>query len=469
VRDIASVRPARFFRTTSFRLTLLNLVITGPSFLLLFGLIYWSCTAYVEQDVDGTVSGAVASLTAETAGLGPDESIARIEALIGRSPGLFFLLEDGAGNLRAGNLPAMKPRIGTFQLRRPLSGPGDRAKEVRGQGILLGNGDYLFVGLNVYQLHEMQEVIDRGFGWGVGVTMLMAVIGGVLLSMRVLRRVESVSRVSREIVAGNLQRRLKLDGSDDEFDHLADSLNAMLDRIQQLMDGMRQVSTDIAHDLRTPLSRLRQRAELALRKASEPAALRAALDSTIREIDGVLETFGALLRIAQIEAGARKAGFTRVDLTDVLDTVVELYLSFAEERGQALAVAIAPALAVEGDRELLLQLFANLVENAIRHSPAGARIRLVAVGAEDGIAVTVADDGPGIPETMRERVFQRFVRLDASRTTPGNGLGLSLAAAVAALHGARITLADNAPGLAVTVRLAASRPGVPDLASAVAA
>ena len=208
------------------------------------------------------------------------------------------------------------------------------------------------------------------------------------------------------------------------------------------------------------MSRLRQRAELALRKASEPEALRAALDSTIREIDGVLETFGALLRIAQIEAGARKAGFTRVDLTDVLETVVELYLSFAEERGQALAVAIAPGLAVEGDRELLLQLFANLVENAIRHSPVGARIRLVAAGAEGGIAVTVADDGPGIPESMRERVFQRFVRLDASRTTPGNGLGLSLAAAVAALHGARILLADNAPGLAVTVWLGLAARGL---------
>ena len=447
------MRPARFFRTSSFRLTLLNLAITGPAFLILFGIIYWACTDYVDQDVDGTVASAVAALTAETQGLGPDETVTRVEAVIGRSPSLFFLLEDAAGTRLAGNLPAMAPVIGLAEIRRPLSGPGDRSKQVRGQGVRLDNGDYLFVALNVYQLHEMQEVIERGFSWGIGLTLVLAAIGGVVLSMRLLRRVESVSRLSREIVAGNLQRRLALDGSDDEFDRLAGSLNAMLDRIQQLMDGMRQVSTDIAHDLRTPLSRLRQRAELALRKASDPAALRAALESTIRDVDNVLETFGALLRIAQIEAGARKAGFTGVDLTDVLETVVELYASFAEERGQAMEVAIAADLAVEGDRELLLQLFANLVENAIRHSPVGARIRFCAEVAEEAIAVTIADNGPGIPEAMRERVFQRFVRLDASRTTPGAGLGLSLASAVAALHGARIELADNAPGLMVTALL----------------
>ncbi len=450
---IASVRPARFFRTSSFRLTLLNLAITAPAFLILFGIIYWACTDYVDQDVDGTIASATASLTAETQGLGPDETVAKVETLIGRSPGLFFLLEDSDGNRLAGNLPAMAPALGLQEIRRPLSGPGDRSKLVRGQGVRLENGDYLFVALNVYQLHEMQEVIERGFSWGIGLTLVLAVIGGIVLSMRVLRRVESVSRLSREIVAGNLQRRLVLNGSDDEFDHLADSLNAMLDRIQQLMDGMRQVSTDIAHDLRTPLSRLRQRAELALRKSAEPAALRAALESTLHDLDGVLETFGALLRIAQIEAGARKAGFTRVDLTDVLETVVELYASFAEERGQAMEAAIAPGLAVEGDRELLLQLFANLVENAIRHSPVGARIRFRAEASDEAIVVTVADNGPGIPEAMRERVFQRFVRLDASRTTPGAGLGLSLASAVAALHGSRLVLADNAPGLSVTARL----------------
>jgi signal transduction histidine kinase len=320
----------------------------------------------------------------------------------------------------------------------------------------LADGDYLFVALNVYELHEMQEVIERGFFWGGAATLLMAMAGGGAVSVRVLGRVEALSRASREIVAGNLQRRLPLTGSADEFDHLATSLNTMLDRIQALMDGMRQVSTDIAHDLRTPLSRLRHRIELALRKAADPDSLRAALESTIVDVDAVLDTFSALLRIAQIETHARQAGFSRIDLTDILATVVEVYLPFAEERSQHLTAAIAPGMSIEGDRELLLQLFANLMENAIRHAPQGAHIGLVASPQGESVEVSITDDGPGIPAEMRERVFQRFVRLEASRTTPGNGLGLSLAAAVAALHGAKITLGDNAPGLAATVCLKAS-------------
>jgi signal transduction histidine kinase len=226
----------------------------------------------------------------------------------------------------------MDPVQGIQERRRPLSGPQDRAKVVRGQGALLADGDYLFVALNVYELHEMQEVIERGFFWGGAATLLMAMAGGAAVSVRVLGRVEALSRASREIVAGNLQRRLPLAGSEDEFDHLATSLKTMLDRIQVLMDGMRQVSTDIAHDLRTPLSRLRHRIELALRKAADADALQTALESTIGDVDAVLETFSALLRIAQIEANARQAGFSRIDLSGILDTVVEVYLPFAEER-----------------------------------------------------------------------------------------------------------------------------------------
>jgi signal transduction histidine kinase len=447
------VRRAKFFRTSSFRLTLLYTAITCPAFLVLFGVIYWSCTAYVEDEVDTSVASAVASISSETADMNSADAIKTIGSLIGRSPGLFLLLEDPAGTPLAGNLPAMAPVLGIQERRRLHAGPQDRAKIVRGLGTWLANGNYLFVALNVYELHEMQEVIERGFFWGLAATLLMAMAGGGAVSVSVLGRVEALSRAGRDIMAGNLTRRLPLTGTKDEFDHLAASLNAMLDRIQVLMDTTCQVSTNIAHDLRTPLSRLRQRIEFALRKPPDVETLRIALEGTVAEVDAVLETFAALLRIAEIESSTRRARFSQVDLTAILETVVEVYLPFAEERRQALTASIAPGLSVDGDRDLLLQLFANLLENAIRHAPERARIGIAAGGNENDLEVVITDNGPGIPLTARGRVFERFFRLDAGRTTPGNGLGLSLAAAVAALHGTEIVLADNEPGLKVTVRL----------------
>jgi signal transduction histidine kinase len=268
-----------------------------------------------------------------------------------------------------------------------------------------------------------------------------------------LRKIETVSQTSRDIVAGDLQQRVPVRDRGDEFDHLAVSLNAMLDRIQTLMEGLRQVTTDIAHDLRTPLTRLRQRLELAQRPGVDSETLRAVLDASRHDIDGILEIFSALLRIAQIESGARKAGFTEVNVSELLRTVIEVYRPALEEKGQQLQEAIDSDLAVRGDRELLMQLFANLLENAIRHSPAGAHVALMARNSSDMVEVSVADDGPGVPEALRPKVLQRFFRLESSRTTPGSGLGLSLAAAVATLHDAKLQLSDNGPGLRVTVLL----------------
>jgi len=279
-------------------------------------------------------------------------------------------------------------------------------------------------------------------------------VGGALMSASVLRRIEAVSQTSRDIIRGDLARRIPLNGSGDEFDHLAVSLNAMLDRIGVLMEGLRQVSTDIAHDLRTPLTRLRQRLELAQQQPPDAQALSAALGATLTGIDAILQTFGALLRIAQIESGARKASFRTVDLSELLHTVAEIYQPAIEEKSQSLHEDIAAGLAVNGDRELLTQLFANLMENASRHCDAGAHIELSARHAGNAIEVAVADDGRGIPAEMRGKVLQRFVRLDTSRTTPGNGLGLALAHAVATLHDAELKLSDNGPGLRASVRFA---------------
>jgi signal transduction histidine kinase len=226
----------------------------------------------------------------------------------------------------------------------------------------------------------------------------------------------------------------------------------MLDRMQALMLGLQQVSSDIAHDLRTPLTRLRQRLELARRRESTAAGLHDALDGAIRDVDVILETFSALLRIAQIEVGSRRSGFTSVALSTLLNGLIEAYQPVVEENGQTLIGQVDAGSSVHGDPELLTQLFANLIENAITHSPAGTRISVAARSSGGEVVATVADDGPGIPAELRQKVLQRFYRMEASRTTPGSGLGLSLVDAVASVHGAALDLEDNAPGLRCLVR-----------------
>lgn len=449
------MRLSRIVKTSSFRLTLLYAAISCLSSILLFGVIYWSAAGFMEGQIDNTVSSEIAEIEADAAGGTANEMTATVDALTRRSPDFFYLLQDGGGKVLAGNLPPMAPVLGTHEQRTATLREQDRTTTLRGNGVELPGGAYLFVALSTHELHEMQGMIKRAFLWGLGATILLSLASGAVMSVSILRRVEALSRVSREIVAGDLQRRIPLRGSDDEFDHLATSVNAMLDRIQGLMDGLRQVSSDIAHDLRTPLTRLRQRVELALRKAGDVASLRAAFEGTLRDVDAILETFSALLRIAQIESSARRAQFTAVDLTEILRTAVEVYMPIAEEKRQTVVEAIQPDLLVRGDRELLLQLFANLIENAVHHTAEMSNIMIRAERSQAHVEVVVADNGAGIPEELRSRVFRRFFRLEASRTTPGSGLGLSLAAAIASLHAATIVLSDNRPGLHASISLLA--------------
>lgn len=447
-QDTAFVPLPRLLKTSSFRLTLLYAAIFCLSSLMLFAAIYWSTADYMRRQIDDTVSS-------EMAEIGADGESGRIAGLVDeltrKSPDFFYLLQGRDGAVLAGNLPAMAPVIDVHEQLRPAADM--RARIIRGQGRRLPDGGYLFVGLSTYQLREMQEAIRRAFFWGFAATALISLIGGAVMSLNVLGRVESLSRASREIVGGDLRGRIALRGSHDEFDHLAASLNGMLDRIEGLMEGLRQVSSDIAHDLRTPLTRLRQRVERALRKETDVESLREALAGTLHDVDSILETFGALLRIAQIEASARRDRFANVDLTEVLKTTVEVYASMAEEKGQTIVEAIPPGLVVLGDRDLLLQLFANLVENAVRHTPSSSTIDVRAARDLGHVEVIIADNGPGIPEHLRSHVFRRFFRLEASRSMVGSGLGLSLAAAVASLHDSAIILDDNHPGLRATIRL----------------
>lgn len=450
----------RILRTTSFRLTLLYAVLFCVSVLILYAAMYWYGTGYVADQIDHTVDNEIAELEAHARGGGLAALRDTVSAYARQAPsGIYYYLADGRGRTLAGNVPSLPRVLGIVNWpRRRHGGPIPQSRHgVRGRGVVVDGGGYLFVGLDSYELGEMREMIQRAFFWGFLATMLLAGLGGTIMSFGLVRRVEAISQATREIMAGELGRRIPVRGSNDEFDHLAESLNAMLGRIEGLMDDLRQVTTDIAHDLRTPLTRLRQRLELARRRSTSPDELRDAIDRSAADVDAILETFAAILRIAQIEAHSGTPAIRPLALSEALGEIAEIYQSVAEEKGQELTSHIAPDLTILGDRELLLQLFSNLVENAIRHSPGASAIRLSAFEDPDGVRVIVTDTGPGIPADLREKVFQRFYRLESSRSTPGTGLGLSLVAAIAGLHRARIALADNDPGLRVELVFPAAR------------
>jgi signal transduction histidine kinase len=317
----------------------------------------------------------------------------------------------------------------------------------------LERGLRLLVGRDIRERLQLVDRVRESLVWGLALMAALALAGGALISRPTLSRIEAISRTSREIMAGDLGRRIPLTGRRDELDRLAESLNAMLDQIQRLVAGMRQVSDNIAHDLRTPLSRLRNRLEVSLMDHSDPARYREAIERTIVEADGLLKTFNALLSIAQAEAGVSRGRFEPIDLDRVVQDVADLYGALAEERGVALSTSPMSRMVVDGDRHLLFQAVSNLVDNAVKFTPAGGRVALSARAEGPQALLVVADSGPGIPVEARSRVLERFVRLDASRGAPGSGLGLSLVAAVARLHDGAIELADNSPGLRAVLRL----------------
>jgi signal transduction histidine kinase len=455
------VRPTRLLRTTAFRLAIGYAVLFGGAVAILFAVVYWATTSFAEKQMRAAISGEVAVLAGD-AGSGDLPRLARaIDARLGSAGRRAFdyLLLDAAGRRLAGNMSAPPPTMG-WSTVPPRSEDGiedEPDAATLGFGVALPGGGRFFVGQRTDSLADLRELVAEAFGWAGAVTVGLALLGGLLMSGVFLRRVEAVNRAAAGIVAGDLANRIPERGSEDEFDRLARNLNRMLDRIAGLVDGLRQVSSDVAHDLRTPLARLRQGLERARQKARSVEDYEAAVDRAIAETDAILATFGALLRIAQLEAGTMRSGFVRVDLSDVFTRILEAYAAVAEDEGKTLTARIAPGLAIPGDRELLTQMIANLVENAIRHTPVGTRIELTLAAGPRGPVGGVADTGPGIPEGARRHVFRRFFRLDRSRTMPGSGLGLSLVAAIVELHGIAISLDDNRPGLRVTLDFAPER------------
>ncbi len=375
----------------------------------------------------------------------------------------FYLLAQGERFL-GGNIPVSVWQDGWQEMRLPAEVvDGDQnLKDAAGMNsdnevrlFSLGEemGPYrVMAGRNSHILHETKEIV-LGFLLAGSLAIAFAALAtGYALSRAPARRLERILDLTRLVTSGALDRRLPLSARGDEIDRLSAHINAMLDRIERLMQSLRQVSTDIAHDLRTPLARLRQRLEGLREGPIAPDALDAALDQALVEADTIIDTFNALLRIAQVEAGARRARFRSVSLSALSERLIDLYREVAVDAGHRVDERIEPGIIVEGDPDLLTQLLANLIENAITHMPPPGHIALTLTrdGAE-GLLV-IADSGPGIPEPEHAMVFRRLYRLDRSRSTPGSGLGLAMVAAIAELHDATIRLGDAGPGLIISIR-----------------
>ncbi|WP_295449475.1 HAMP domain-containing sensor histidine kinase [uncultured Thiodictyon sp.] len=454
------VRAPRVLKSSSFRLALLYMSLLSISVGILLSFIYWSTAGFMDRQTDATIGAEIQGLAEQYRERGLPGLSTVIQERITRDPagaGLYILadadLKPVLGNLDrwpAGFLDTS----GWMRFRLRNRGP-DHAEEhaARGQVFRLRGDLLLLVGRDVRDLERTRRVILDALTWGLAMTAALALLGGWVLSQRVLRRLEAINQTSREIMEGDLSRRIPVGGSDDDFDQLAAGLNQMLARIESLMAGVRQVSDNIAHDLRTPLTRLHTKLELLRAELGDTHPARAIAEQTIADAEELLTTFNALLRIARIEAGGRRAAFAPVDLVPLVEDLAELYEPVAAEREQYLTVSAPRDAWVIGDRDLLFQALGNLVDNAVKYTPEGGRIDLRLAGIEQAILIEIADNGPGIPEQLRAEVFRRFFRADHSRSTPGSGLGLSLVQAVIQLHGAAIELLDNAPGLRVRVRL----------------
>ena len=465
--------PNKLFRTTTFRLSLTYLVLFAASAAIAIGYIYWNTTVLFSRQVEQTIEAEIRGL-AEQYRDGGINRLAGTIARRSRSPGNnIYLVTDSEARHIAGNVRSVAKSlwntVGRVEFAYGRQGQDTSQDRLAVASVFRLSGGYrLIVGRDIEDRRVFERVIRSAFVWGIGCMALVGLIGGWLVSRRLMSRLDAMAETSRTIMAGDLSGRVPVNGSGDELDRLSESLNAMLARIEQLMGGLREVSDNIAHDLKTPLNRLRNRVEDSLRGDGGEVVYREALEQTIEEADELIKTFNALLSIARLEAGAAGQSMEEVDVSVVLRDVAELYEPVAEEQGMSvrLDLAQAPDISIQADRQLLGQALANLIENALKYAdspaaedngvaadPERSMITLRASAKIGAVILSVADHGPGIPAHERERVLKRFVRLEASRSAPGSGLGLSLVAAVARLHGGTLHLEDNSPGLRAVLSL----------------
>jgi len=452
------VKPSELLRTSTFRLALLYMALFAGSALLLLGFIYWSTVAFMANQTDATIEAEVVGLAEQYRERGLKGLVGTISERLERDPesSSVYLLASPSYSPLAGNLtgwPDVEPSQAgwlNFEFKDPRA--GGRLFHARARPFILEGGLHLLVGRDTRELKATQQLIVRALLWGLAITVALALVGGIAMSRSTVRRIEQINQTSREIMSGDLSRRVPTTGTADDFDQLAVNLNAMLDEIERLMGGVRQVSDNVAHDLRTPLTRLRNRLEQLRSELGDTSPQKEHVERSIADADQLLSTFGALLRIARIEAGGHRPDRVPVDLATLVQDAAELYEALAEEKQLNVDASAASSAAIQGDRDLLFQAVTNLLDNAVKYTPEGGRIALEVRRTEDAVDVTVSDTGPGIPAEERDKVLQRFYRLERSRRAPGSGLGLSLVAAVARMHHATLLLEDNAPGLKATLR-----------------
>jgi signal transduction histidine kinase len=407
--DLARTAPVRY----ALIFAALATIVMG----VLLGVIYWYMVSLLERHLEEGIEQQIEVLRHDLEQDGRESMIGLVRQHVEKQPNsrVHFLVKDRAGGVIAGDLPPVSSGIGwqNVVVPEPDNRSGDLHDVLRGKGEWFDDDTYVLVTSDVSDLAQSRALIIRSFSIALGVTVVLALGGGLVIAVLLLRRVDAVNRTARAIMNGDLSRRIPVVGSHDELGGLAESVNRMLSRIEELMESLRHITSDIAHDLRTPLGRLRQRLEASRLKTRSTSEYESAIDAAIDDTDSILKTFEAMLRIAQIEAGARRARFSNTDLSAITENVFEAFEAVAEDEGKSLEARIEPSISVNGDRELLTQMLANLIENALRHTPTGT--------------------------------------LDASRSTPGSGLGLSLIAAIAKLHDASISLEDNEPGVRVRI------------------
>jgi len=452
--DTVAPTTGRILRSSTFRLALIYAVLFSASAAAMLGFVYWNTAVFVAKQTDETIQAEIAGLAERY----NEDGLRGLRRIIeqrsqGQRKSLYLLALPDRRPL-AGNLDAWPDdeidQDGwlEFTYLRPI-GQRVARHEARARHFRLARGFNLLVGHDVQDHEDLERRLRRSMFVAVGLTLVLGLGGGLLVSRAWLGRLETINRTAAEIMAGDLTQRIPTGAGDDEVERLARNLNDMLARIEALMAGMRQVTDNIAHDLRGPLNRLRSRLEVTLLEDPEKPAYRSALEETVAEAETLLKVFNALLLIGEAEAGMPAAEKADVDLSELVADVAELYEPAAADRGIAFASSVAEGAVVAGNRDLLFQALANLLDNALKFTPRGGRIDVAAMAKADHAEISVSDTGPGIPAEDRPRVLDRFVRLEASRNSPGSGLGLSTVAAVAKLHGATLAFDDAAPGLIV--------------------
>lgn len=459
----------QIWRTTTFRLTALLIAVFVVFAVGILGAIAYQTSIMIQRQQLRSIDGEIEQFNRQYQRAGMRGLVQALQRNASRpGPGIYFVA-DAAGLPIAGNVTSIPVDVlenpGTHTFRYNFEGEtGAGAQAERGVALVksfqLPSGFRLVVGRDIVERRGFSAIIFQAFGWGVLWIIILSIVVGFFTTRSVLRRIDAVSATASKIMHGSMSERIPVTNRNDEFDELANNLNAMLDRIEQLMQGLKEVTDNVAHDLKTPLTRLRNNVEGALRPDATKEQQQKALETTIEECDQLIRTFNALLLIARVEAGTPSGTFVHIDFAETIADIAELYEPVAEDAGISIKTELAELPKFKANRELIGQALVNLIENAIKYAKSAKKDPQIIVRLKQDnntLIIEVADNGPGIPEADRERVFQRFVRLEKSRSEQGSGLGLSLVAAVVRLHKGTIEVFDNNPGALIRISLPTER------------